>query len=137
MCKGRSVFKRTKWLKAMCGMTCDGSRQLQKFNKEAMHKFFLCPKTTRCLIYVCRGPDTNLNVKEEAADDDGETKCWTNGNDTEKSKSKQQKDGEMVLSNILREVLFKNSVVIESITNGKLCFDLRYTLQYMYCAVRI
>jgi hypothetical protein len=60
------------------------------------------------LIYVCRGPDINLNIKKEAADDDGETKCWTNGNDDEKSKSKQQLDGESVLSNILREVNFKN-----------------------------
>jgi hypothetical protein len=79
------------------------------------------------LIYVCRGPDINLNIKEEAADDDDETKCWTNGNDAVKSKSKQQLDGEMVLSSILREVLFKNSIVMESTMNKKLCFDLRYT----------
>lgn len=46
-------------------------------------------------------------------DDDDEKKCWTNGNDIEKSKSKQQLDGEMILRNILREVLFKNSVVQE------------------------
>jgi hypothetical protein len=43
-------------------------------------------------------------MKEEL-DDDGETKCWTNGNDAEKSKSKQQLAGESVLRNILREVL--------------------------------
>ena len=53
-------------------------------------------------------------------DDDGETKCRTNGNDTEKSKSKQQLYGGMVLRDILREVIFKNSVVIESIMNRKL-----------------
>lgn len=53
-------------------------------------------------------------------DDDGETKCLTNGNDTEKSESKQQMDGGMVLRNILREVLFKNSIVMESIMNRKL-----------------
>jgi hypothetical protein len=63
------------------------------------------------LIYVRRGPDINLNIKEEAMDDDDEKKCWTNGNDIEKSKSKQQLDGEMILRNILREVLFKNSIV--------------------------
>jgi hypothetical protein len=80
----------------------------------------LCPKITRCLIYVCRGPDINLNIKEEDADDDGEMKCWADGNDADKSKSKQQLDGETVLRNILREVVFKNSVVMESI-------DLRYT----------
>jgi len=131
------VFKHTKWLKAMRGMTCDVSRQLQKFSKESIHKFFLRPKLTRCLLYVHRGPDINLNIKEEAADDDGEMKCWTNGNDTEKSKSKQQLDGETVLSNILREVLFKKSMVMESIMNGKLYFDLRYTPQYMVCAGRI
>jgi len=77
-------------------------------------------KVTRFLIYVCRGPDIDWNVKEEAMDDDGETKCLTNGNDTEKSESKQQMDGGMVLRNILREVLFKNSIVMESIMNRKL-----------------
>jgi len=81
-----------------------------------------------CLKYVCRGPDINLNIKEEAADDDDETKCWTNGNDAEKSKSKQQLDGEMVLSSILRQVLFKNSVVMESIMNRKLYFALHSAL---------
>lgn len=77
-------------------------------------------KVTGFLIIVCRGPDINLNIKEEAMDDDGETKCRTNGNDTEKSKSKQQLYGGMVLRDILREVIFKNSVVIESIMNRKL-----------------
>jgi hypothetical protein len=71
------------------------------------------------LLYVCRGPDINLNITEEP-DDDGEMKCWTNGNDTEKSKSKQQLAGESVLSKILNEVLFKNNVVIESIMIEKL-----------------
>jgi hypothetical protein len=56
--------------------------------------FFFC---------VCRGPDINLNIKEELEDDD-DMKCWTNGNDTEKSKSKQQLAGELVLRNILKEV---------------------------------
>jgi hypothetical protein len=89
------------------------------------------------LIYVCRGPDINLNIKEEAADDDGETKCWANGNDAEKSKSKQQLDGEMVLSSILREVLFKNSLVMESVMNRKLFFELCYTSRCTDCAGKI
>jgi hypothetical protein len=40
-------------------------------------------------------------------DDDDETKHWTNCNDAEKSKTKQQLIGESVLSHILREVIFK------------------------------
>jgi hypothetical protein len=64
------------------------------------------------LICVCRGPDINLNIKEEDADDEDETKCWTNGNDADKNKSKQQLDGETVLRNILRQVLFKSSIVM-------------------------
>lgn len=44
-------------------------------------------------------------------DDDGETKYWTNGNDAEKSKSKQQSVGGSVLSHILREVIFRNIMV--------------------------
>ena len=131
------MFKQTEWLKVMCSMMCDGSHQLQKFSKEGMHNFFLCLQISRCLLYVCRGPDINLNIKEEAVDDDGETKYWTNGNDIEKSKSKEKLDGELVLRNILKEVLFKFSIVIESITNGKVFFDLWYTPQYMNCAVRI
>jgi hypothetical protein len=58
------------------------------------------------LVYVCRGPDINLNVKQEAMDDD-ETKCWTNGTDAEKPKTKQQLIGESLLSHILKEVIFK------------------------------
>uniref|UniRef100_A0A2Z5TTK7 ATP-dependent DNA helicase II subunit 2 n=1 Tax=Reticulitermes speratus TaxID=60591 RepID=A0A2Z5TTK7_9NEOP len=58
-----------------------------------------------CLIVI--GPDINLNIREEAMDEDDdnddETKYWTNGNDAEKSKSKQQCVGESVLSHILRE----------------------------------
>ena len=57
-----------------------------------------------------------MNIKKEAMDDDGERKCWTNGNDTEKSKSKRQLDGEVVLRNILTEVLFKNSTGIPRYT---------------------
>jgi hypothetical protein len=58
--------------------------------------------------YVCRGPDVNLNIKQEAVEDDGDdgTKCWTNGTDTEKSKTKEQLTGESLLCHILREVIF-------------------------------
>jgi hypothetical protein len=38
--------------------------------------------------------------------DDDETKCWTNGTDAEKSKTKQQLAGESLLSHILKEVIF-------------------------------
>lgn len=83
-----------------------------------------------------------MNIREEAMDDDDddnddETKYWTNGNDAEKSKSKQQCVGESVLSHILREVILKNVMVIESVMNVKLYFDLLYTVQFMNCAVII
>jgi hypothetical protein len=58
------------------------------------------------LVYVCRGPDINLNVKQEAMDIDDETKFWTNGTNAEKPKTKQQLVGESLLSHILREVIF-------------------------------
>jgi hypothetical protein len=57
------------------------------------------------VFHACRGPDINLNVKQEAMDD-GETKCWNNGTDAEKSKTKQQIVGESLLSHILNEVIF-------------------------------
>jgi hypothetical protein len=37
---------------------------------------------------------------------DDETKCWTNGTDAEKSKTKQQLVGESLLGHILKEVIF-------------------------------
>jgi hypothetical protein len=59
------------------------------------------------VFHACRGPDINLNVKQEAMndDDDDDTKCWTNGTHTEKSKTKQQLVGESILSHILNEVI--------------------------------
>lgn len=64
-------------------------------------------KVSWCLLlYACSGPDVNLNIKQEAMDDDDETKCWTNGTDAEKSKTKQQLVGESLLSHILKEVIF-------------------------------
>lgn len=48
------------------------------------------------------GPDINLNVKQEDMNDDG-TKCWTNGTDAEKTKTKQQLVGESLLGHILKE----------------------------------
>jgi hypothetical protein len=60
-------------------------------------------------LCICRGPDVNLNIKQEAMDDDGdgETKCWTNGTNAEKSKTKQQLVGESLLCRILKEVIFR------------------------------
>ncbi|PNF22249.1 hypothetical protein B7P43_G02949 [Cryptotermes secundus] len=59
------------------------------------------------LSLIVIGPDINLNVKHEAIDDDDDkTKCWTNGTDAEKSKTKQQLVGESLLSHILKEVIF-------------------------------
>ncbi|PNF22251.1 X-ray repair cross-complementing protein 5 [Cryptotermes secundus] len=56
------------------------------------------------LSLIVIGPDINLNVKHEAIDDDDDkTKCWTNGTDAEKSKTKQQLVGESLLSHILKE----------------------------------
>jgi hypothetical protein len=45
------VLKCTKWLKAMCGMTCDGSHQLQKFGREVAHDFF-CVQEYRGACYM-------------------------------------------------------------------------------------
>lgn len=57
------------------------------------------------LLYVYRGPDVNLSIKQETMDDDDGTKCWTNGIDAEKSKTKQQLVGESLLYHVLREVI--------------------------------
>jgi hypothetical protein len=55
-----------------------------------------------------RGPDVNLNIKQESMDDDGDdgTKSLSNGTNAEKSKTKQQLIGESLLCHICREVIF-------------------------------
>ncbi|KDR13452.1 X-ray repair cross-complementing protein 5 [Zootermopsis nevadensis] len=52
---------------------------------------------------IAIGPDVNLSIKQETMDDDDGTKCWTNGIDAEKSKTKQQLVGESLLYHVLRE----------------------------------
>jgi hypothetical protein len=61
--------------------------------------------------FLCRGPDINLDTKQEDMDDDDDddddkTKCWSNGTDAEKSKTEQQLLGESLITHILREVIF-------------------------------
>jgi hypothetical protein len=92
-------------------------------------KHFFVSEIYVVLFHACRGPDINLNVKQEAMDDE-ETKCWTNGTDPEKSKTKQQLDGESLLSHILNEVM-----VIRSVANIKMYCNLEDLLIFVVTTI--